>query len=104
MPVQPSAKRPVTVLAGTYGHPIHPILVTVPIGAWVSAFVFDVASHLVGNPEFLALGAMWLIALGVVGAAAAGMAGFLDLLAIPSGTPAHRTGLLHMTLNLLVIT
>ena len=28
------AKQPVTVLAGPYGHPFHPILVTVPIGAW----------------------------------------------------------------------
>jgi uncharacterized membrane protein len=97
-----SAKQPVTVLAGPYGHPVHPMLVTVPIGAWVSALVFDVASHLAGTPDFLALGAMWLIALGVVGAVAAAMAGFLDLLAIPSGTPAYRTALLHMTLNLLV--
>ena len=33
--LQSRAKRPVTVLAGPYGHPFHPILVTVPIGAWV---------------------------------------------------------------------
>src|SRR3954447_20644125 len=102
MPVQPTAKQPVTVLAGPYGHPVHPILVTVPIGAWVCAIVFDIASKLSGSPQFLALGSMWLIAVGVVGAVAAAMAGFLDLLAIPSGTPAHRVGLLHMTLNLLV--
>jgi hypothetical protein len=25
------ARQPVTVLAGPYGHPFHPILVTVPI-------------------------------------------------------------------------
>ena len=102
MQVQPTAKQPVTVLAGPYGHPVHPILVTVPIGAWVCAVVFDVASKLSGSPQFLALGSMWLIAVGVVGAVAAAMAGFLDLLAIPSGTPAQRVGLLHMTLNLLV--
>ncbi|MGV7281046.1 DUF2231 domain-containing protein, partial [Mycobacterium kansasii] len=30
------AKKPVSsLLAGPYGHPYHPILVTVPIGAWV---------------------------------------------------------------------
>ncbi len=40
------AKRPVTVLAGPYGHPFHPILVTVPIGAWVASLVFDVASRI----------------------------------------------------------
>jgi uncharacterized membrane protein len=62
------AKRPVSaVLAGPYGHPLHPVLVTVPIGAWVASLVFDVASHLVADPEFLARGSLWLIGLGVVG-------------------------------------
>jgi uncharacterized membrane protein len=28
-----------TVLAGPYGHPFHPILVTIPIGAWVASVV-----------------------------------------------------------------
>ena len=27
------AKRPISPLAGPYGHPFHPILVTIPIGA-----------------------------------------------------------------------
>jgi uncharacterized membrane protein len=31
------------------------------------------------------------------------MLGFLDLFAIPTGTRAFRTGLLHMTLNLVVV-
>lgn len=43
------ARQPVSAaLAGPYGHPFHPILVTVPIGAWVASLVFDIASHLVG--------------------------------------------------------
>ncbi len=40
-------KEPVSIVAGTYGHPIHPILVTIPIGAWISSLVFDIASHVV---------------------------------------------------------
>ncbi|MBF6335796.1 DUF2231 domain-containing protein [Nocardia abscessus] len=96
-------KRPVSaVLAGPYGHPFHPILVTVPIGAWVASLVFDLASRFVDDPEFLVKGSVWLIAIGVLGALVAATIGFLDLLAIPTGTPAFRTGLLHMTLNLLV--
>jgi uncharacterized membrane protein len=78
------------------------MLVTVPIGAWVASLVFDVASHLVGTPGFLAQGSVWLIAIGVVGALAAAVAGFLDLFAIPTGTRAFRTGLVHMSLNLAV--
>ena len=97
------AKQPVSgALAGPYGHPFHPILVTVPIGAWVSSLVFDIASRIVHRPGFLAHGSAWLIAIGVLGALAAACVGFLDLFAIPSGTPAFRTGLVHMALNLAV--
>jgi uncharacterized membrane protein len=96
------AKRPVSALAGSYGHPLHPLLVTVPIGAWTCSLVFDVGSHVTGDPAFLARGSLWLIGIGVVGALAAASAGFLDLLAIAPGTPAFRTALVHMTLNLAV--
>jgi uncharacterized membrane protein len=98
-----AAKQPVSaLLAGPYGHPFHPILVTVPIGCWVAALVFDVGSRIVDTPGYLTRGALWLVAIGVIGALAAASVGVLDLLAIPTGTPAFRTGLTHMTLNLLV--
>jgi uncharacterized membrane protein len=97
------AKRPVSsVLAGPYGHPFHPILVTVPIGAWLASLVFDIASRIVDDPGFLNQGSLWLIAIGVVGAVGAAMVGFLDLFAIPTGTPAFRTGVVHMSLNLTI--
>ncbi|MEC3919425.1 DUF2231 domain-containing protein [Nocardia sp. CDC160] len=97
------AKRPVSAaLAGPYGHPFHPILVTVPIGAWVASLVFDLGSHVVDDPDFLARGSVWLIGLGVLGALAAATLGFLDLFAIPTRTPAFRTALVHMSLNLAV--
>ena len=96
------AKRPVTALAGPYGHPLHPMLVAVPIGAWIASLVFDVASHLVPDGRFLVEGSRWLIALGVLGALAAACVGFLDLFAIPSGTRVHRIALIHMSINLAV--
>ena len=103
LPRQYRAKRPVTVLAGPYGHPLHPILVTVPIGAWVASLVFDIASRLTHPPAgFLAQGSVWLIAVGVIGALAAALFGLLDLFAIPADTRAHGTALTHMSLNLLV--
>src|SRR5215218_3920252 len=94
------AKRPASaLLAGPYGHPFHPILVTVPIGAWVSSVVLDLASHVVDDGAALATGARWLVAIGVLGALAAAAVGFLDFLLIPTGTPAHRTALVHTGLN-----
>lgn len=98
-----NAKQPATVLAGPYGHPFHPVLVTVPIGAWVSSLVFDIASHIVDRPGFLSEGSEWLIGIGIIGALAAAVFGFLDLLAIPHGTRAFGTALVHMSLNLAVV-
>lgn len=95
-----NAKHPVTVVAGPYGHPFHPILVTVPIGAWTGSLIFDIASHIVDRPGFLTQGSEWLIGIGILGALAAAVFGLLDLLAIPTGTRAFRTGLIHMSLNL----
>ena len=101
--LDPRAKRPVSAaLAGPYGHPFHPILVTVPIGAWVSSLVLDIASRLTSDGAPLATGARWLVAIGVVGALAAAVVGFLDFLLIPKGTRAHRTALVHMALNVTV--
>jgi uncharacterized membrane protein len=95
-----TAKRPVTLLAGPYGHPLHPAVVAVPIGCWIASLVFDVGSRLVDDGSFLVRGSRWLIALGVLGALVAAMLGFLDFFAIPGGTPAFRTALVHLSLNL----
>ena len=94
------AKRPLTPLAGPYGHPLHPMLIPVPIGAWIAALVFDIGSHVVDDPRFLADGARWLVGLGIAGALAAATLGFLDLLAIPPRTRAMRVALIHMSVNL----
>jgi uncharacterized membrane protein len=97
------AKRPVSAaLAGPYGHPFHPMLVTVPIGAWVCSLVFDIGSHLVDRPGALNEGSEWLIAIGVLGALVAATVGFLDFFMIPARTSAHGTALIHLTLNLSV--
>jgi uncharacterized membrane protein len=98
-----AAKRPLTALAGPYGHPFHPALVTVPIGAWVASLVFDLVSREADDPEIFATGSAWLIGVGLAGAVVAAGFGLLDLLAIPPGTPAFRTGLLHMGLNLTAV-
>jgi uncharacterized membrane protein len=103
-PAATDGKHPITALAGPYGHPFHPILVTVPIGAWVASVVFDIVSRAGDDGATFAEGAYWLVGIGIVGALAAAIFGFLDLLAIPTGTRAFRTALVHMGLNLGVVT
>jgi uncharacterized membrane protein len=97
------AKRPATALAGPYGHPFHPIFVTVPIGAWVTSLVFDLASRSAGEPEVFVKGSFWLIGIGILGALVAALFGLMDLVAIPRGTRAFTTGITHMVLNLVTV-
>ena len=97
------SKEPVSVVAGPYGHPFHPILVTIPIGAWVSSLVLDIASYWANDPGALVRGSYWLIGIGVLGALLAALFGLLDLLTIPRQSRAFRVGLTHMALNLVVV-
>jgi uncharacterized membrane protein len=87
-----------------YGHPIHPILVTVPIGVWIASLVFDIVSHTADdNATVYAQGAELLIGIGIIGALLAALWGLLDYLRIPRRTPAFRAGTLHLLLNLVVV-
>jgi uncharacterized membrane protein len=97
-------KRPASLIAGSYGHPIHPILVTVPIGAWVASLVFDIASHVVedGAPTY-SDGAELLVAIGVVGAILAAVWGLIDYLRIERGTQAFKVGTVHLAINVIVL-
>ena len=94
------SKQPRTILAGPYGHPFHALLVTIPIGTWIASIVFDVVGFFVDDPRPFTIGAMVLIAIGLVGALAAAAVGLLDLSRLAKGTAARRTALVHMSLNL----
>jgi uncharacterized membrane protein len=97
------AKRPVSNVAGPYGHPFHPILVTIPIGAWIGSLVLDIASKSGDNGGALARGAYWMIGVGIIGALVAAIFGFLDFLALPRRTRALKVALTHMLFNLTVV-
>lgn len=96
------AKRPRTPIAGPYGHPFHPALVALPIGAWISSVVLDVVSLSTDNAA-LAEASRWLIGIGIVTALLAAVFGLLDLSTIPRGTRAFRTGSIHAVLNVTAV-
>jgi uncharacterized membrane protein len=95
------AKRPRSVIAGPYGHPFHATVITIPIGAWTAAVVFDIAALLGAAPHALATGALWLVIIGIIGAVIAAVFGLLDFSQLPSGTKVRRTGLMHLGFNTL---
>jgi uncharacterized membrane protein len=76
------------------GHPVHPMLIVLPLGLFLSAVVFD-ALHMWGGAERFATVGYWNIAGGVIGGLLAAVFGIIDWLAIPAGTRAKRIGLMH---------
>lgn len=84
------------------GHPIHPMLVPIPIGLFLLALVFDLVV-IAGGPRALGLGSFWAIAGGVVGGLSAAVFGLIDWTAIPSRTRAKGVGLLHAGANVTVV-
>lgn len=94
------AKRPRNALAGPYGHPLHAVAITLPIGAWTASIVFDVIAFFVDEPGAFTMGAALLVAIGLVGSAAAALLGFLDYSQIPAGTRAKGVATVHMVANL----
>jgi uncharacterized membrane protein len=92
-------KRPISFLAGPYGHPVHPVLVSIPIGSFVAALIFDLAARAAADPEPYARGAALLLIIGLAGVVLAAAFGLLDLQAIPRRTRAFRVGIFHMSAN-----
>ena len=97
-----TSKRPANPLAGPYGHPFHAIAVTIPIGAWSASLVFDIVGLATADPAY-ALGSRILIIIGLVGAVIAAALGLMDLTRLEKETPARRTAITHMFLNLVAM-
>ena len=76
------------------GHPVHPMLIVLPLGLLSVGVLFDAVYIATSDPVFAEV-AYWNIAAGVIGGLAAAVFGLVDWLAIPQGTRAKRIGLLH---------
>jgi uncharacterized membrane protein len=79
------------------GHPIHPMLITIPVAAFPIALVFDVVYLFSDNPFWYAM-AFWLMIVGIVGALAAAVPGIIDYLtSVPAEAmpTARRHGMIN---------
>ena len=84
------------------GHPIHQMLIVLPLGLLTGAVVFDVV-HLASGNGYWSEIAYWLVAAGVIGGMVAAPFGVVAWLKIPQGTRAKRVGLLHWAGNVVVV-
>ncbi|HET8627188.1 MAG TPA: Rieske (2Fe-2S) protein [Thermomicrobiales bacterium] len=88
-------------LHGTWlGHPLHPALTDVPVGAWTTALAFDALDLAAGRID-LQPGADAAVGLGLLGAAGAALAGLTDWQ--KTYGKARRVGLVHGLLNVGVV-
>ena len=83
-----------------FGHPLHPVITDVPIGAWTAAVVLDFAEG-AGREEY-GPGADGAVAVGLVGALGAAITGIADW--SETDGRSRRTGLLHGLLNVTATT
>ncbi|HYO14309.1 MAG TPA: DUF2231 domain-containing protein [Thermoanaerobaculia bacterium] len=88
--------------ARLFGHPIHQMLIVVPLGLLGTSLVVDIAHLATGNPLWGTI-SYWLIVAGILSGLVAAPFGLIDWLAIPTGTRAKRIGLLHGGGNVVVL-
>jgi nitrite reductase/ring-hydroxylating ferredoxin subunit/uncharacterized membrane protein len=86
------------VLHGTWlGHPLHPVLTDIPVGAWTVAAVLDVVETATGT-QVASKGADAAVAIGLAGALGAAVTGLTDW--SETYDRPRRIGLTHGLLNI----
>src|SRR4051794_41788685 len=76
------------------GHPVHPMLIPVPLGLFIAAVVFD-AVHFWRGSATMAVVAYWNIAGRIVGGLLAAGVGLIDWLPLSPSSPAKRDGVVR---------
>jgi len=86
------------LLNGTnVGHPVHPAVATVPVGAWTAALVLDVVDTLTPRTAGFREAARLTVGVGVARSAAAALTGLADWQYTHDET--RRAGLVHGIIN-----
>src|ERR1051326_1860158 len=84
------------------GHPIHQMLVVLPLGLLAIAVAFDLLSIGLRQPYWSDI-SFWMIAAGIVTGLLAAPFGFVDWIAIPSRSRAKCVGAVHGLGNIAVL-
>ncbi|MBA4148870.1 MAG: Rieske 2Fe-2S domain-containing protein [Verrucomicrobia bacterium] len=86
-----------------FKHPLHPMLVHFPIALFAISFLLDIASLATSGEHGFVRASFYSMALGVVTALLASIAGLVDYTSIREDHPAKNYATAHMLINLGVI-
>jgi uncharacterized membrane protein len=84
------------------GHPIHQMLIVLPLGMLSGAVIFDVLAMITSSISMSTV-AYYMIAAGALSGLLAAPFGFVDWLGIPPGTRAKSIGAIHGLGNVAVV-
>jgi uncharacterized membrane protein len=82
-----------------FGHPLHPVIVSVPLGLWPLSFVLDVCSATSRSGQIAVTASFYALLVGLLGALGAVATGLADFSEIKPDKPARAIGWRHMLLN-----
>jgi uncharacterized membrane protein len=83
------------------GHPVHAMLVPIPIGLWIFSLIADFVFISTGDPRWAAT-AFFTLGGGIIGALLAALPGLVDLIGLRDSR-AQRIGVYHLVLNLATV-
>jgi uncharacterized membrane protein len=91
-----------SILQGRFmNHPMHPMLVHLPIGLWIVSFIFDICFLSTANGVF-AQASWYCMLIGLIGAGLSAVAGLAEYVDIPRNSLPRRVATSHMVINLVV--
>ena len=83
-------------------HPLHPMLVTIPIGAFLLTLIGDLAYAGTNNTFWYSF-STWTMGIGIIGGLLAAIPGLIDYLTVVPKGLAKRQATLHMVLNVSIV-
>ncbi len=86
-----------------FGHPIHSLLVHLPIGLFTLSLLFDLANRLFEAENWLVQAAFYTLVLGLLSGCVAALFGVVDWASIRADHPGRKTANTHMVLNLVML-
>ncbi len=87
-------------LKRAFGDPTHPAVVHFPLALYPATLLFDLLAFMRGDGSVYTHGAFILIVAASIAAVGAMVTGFAQLPDIPPGSPAWKTAMLHMSVQM----